>query len=135
MVNVIVSSDPKYTVNKMAIQSTVVEVLKRYKVRGKVEIGVNIVGDKTMHEINKKYRGIDSTTDVLSFALEDPMPIKLIRGVGFIPTPDEILRLGDIIISYPQVQQESKNDGISIDEGIRQLVEHSMQHLLGMHQH
>lgn len=137
MVNVIVSADSRYQVNKLAIHSTVVEVLQRYKVTGRVEIGVNIVGDRKMHEINKKYRGIDSTTNVLSFALEDPVSLnlKLIKGFGFIASPDQVLRLGDILISYPQAVEDARHDGVSVDEEIRYLVEHGMKHLLGMHHH
>lgn len=137
MVNVIVSSDPEYRVNRMDIQATVTEVLKRFNVTDKVEIGVTIVGDKKMHEINQKYRGLDQTTNVLSFALEDPASLNLkhIPSLGFISSPDNILRLGDILISYPQAIEEARNDGVTVDEAIRYLVEHGMNHLLGDHIH
>lgn len=135
MFNIIVSADSRYPVNKLAIHATVVEVLERYKVSGRVEIGVNIIGDRKMHEINKKFRGIDSTTNVLSFALEDPTSIKLIKGLGFIAAPDKILRLGDIVVSYPQAKEDAADEGITIDEEIMALVEHSVKHLLGMHDH
>lgn len=133
MVNIIVSSDSRYPVDKIAIETTVLEVLQRYKVTGKVEIGVNIIGDRKMHQINKKYRGLDSTTNVLSFALEDPQSIKLIKGVGFVASPDKTLRLGDILISYAQAKEDAVYDGISVDEEIKNLVEHGMKHLLGIH--
>lgn len=135
MVNVIISSDARYSINKLSIQSIVIEVLQRYKVGGKVEIGVNVVGSRKIHEINKKYRGIDGPTDIITFALEDPMPQNLqhIPRVGFVASPDKILRLGDIILSYPQVVEDARLDGVSVEEEIRLLVEHGMKHLLGMH--
>lgn len=135
MVNIIVSSDPRYPINKSIIQATVLEVLERYKVTGKVEIGVNIIGDRKMHEINKKYRGFDFTTNILTFALEDPHPqhLKHISGIGFVAAPDNILRLGDILISYPQAVEDAGTEGTTVDEEIRFLVEHGMKHLLGMH--
>ncbi len=135
MINIIVSSDPRYQINKTAIRSAVFMALQKHRIGGKVELGINIIGDRKMHELNKKYRGIDSTTDILSFALEDPNPASLqhIPRIGFISAPDRWLRLGDIVISYPQALEDAALDGISVDEEIRDLVEHGVNHLLGIH--
>lgn len=135
MINIIVSSDPRYSINKIAIRSVVLEILQKHRISGKVEIGISIVGDRKMHELNKRYRGIDSTTDILSFALEDPNPVSLqhIPRIGFVASPDKILRLGDIVISYPQALEDASLDGISVDEELRDLVEHGLDHLLGIH--
>ncbi len=135
MINIIVSSDPRYDINKTAIKSAVSNVLQRHRIRGKVELGVNIIGDRKMHELNRKYRGIDSTTDILSFALEDSSSTSLqhVPKIGFISSPDKWLRLGDIVISYPQALEDAALDGISVDEEIKVLVEHGVNHLLGLH--
>ncbi|MBI2020817.1 rRNA maturation RNase YbeY [Candidatus Daviesbacteria bacterium] len=135
MINIIVSSDPRYHINRTAIKLAVLEILQRHRIKGKVELGINIVGDRKMHELNKKFRGIDSGTDILSFALEDAQPANLqhIPRVGFISSPDKILRLGDIVISYPQALEDASMDGIAVDEEIRSLVEHGLNHLLGTH--
>ncbi len=135
MFNIIVNSDPRYPINKAVIQSTACEVLTRYRVNGKVEIGITIVGDRKMHSINKQFRGIDDTTNILTFALEDPVGINVthLPKVGFVSAPDSILRLGDILISYPQIIEDARFDGVSVDEELRNLVEHGMKHLLGHH--
>lgn len=135
MINIIVSSDPRYRINKTAVKAAVLTALQRYHISGKIELGVNIIGDRKMHELNKRYRGIDQTTDILSFALEDPNPASLahIPRIGFVASPDNWLRLGDIVLSYPQVLEDASIDGISIDEEIRNLVEHGVNHLLGAH--
>lgn len=135
MVNVIVNADPRYNVNKIAIRAAVLESLQKHKIFGKVELGVNVVGDRKMHELNRKFRGIDSTTDILSFALEDASPSHLahIPRVGFVAAPDNILRLGDIVLSYPQVVEDASIEGISIDEEIKALIDHGINHLLGVH--
>ena len=111
------------------------ETLHKHRISGKVEIGISIVGDRKMHELNRNYRGIDSTTDILSFALEDPYPMNLqhIQRIGFVAAPDSWLRLGDIVISHPQVVEDASIDGISVDEEISELVEHGVKHLLGIH--
>lgn len=135
MINIIVSSDPRYKVNRFAIKTAVLSVLQEYKIGGRIEVGVNIMGDRKMHELNKRYRGIDSTTDILSFALEDSNPTSLqhIPRIGFVAAPDKVLRLGDIVISYPQALEDARMDGISIDEEIKNLVEHGIKHLLGIY--
>lgn len=135
MINIIVNSDPRYNINKAGIRAVVSEILRKHHISGKVEVGVNIVGDRKMHELNQKYRGLDSTTNILSFALEDPNPASLqhIPRIGFVASPDKWLRLGDIVISYPQAIEDASMDGTSVDEEIRNLVEHGLQHLLGIH--
>lgn len=136
MTNIIVTADSRYPINKLAVQAVVVDVLNRNKISGNVEVGVSVVGDRKMHEINKKYRGINSTTNILSFALEDPISqsqLQHIPKVGFVKSPDNILRLGDIILSYPQIVKDAASEGVSIEDELRFLVEHGMNHLLGIH--
>jgi len=135
MINIIVNSDPRYNVNRAAIRAVVSEIIHKLRISGRIEVGINIVGDRKMHELNRKYRGLDTTTNILSFALEDPSPIGLqhIPKIGFVASPDKWLRLGDIVISYPQVVEDASFDGISVDEEIRNLVEHGLNHLLGIH--
>lgn len=127
MVNIIISSDPRYDINKMAIQEAVVGVLEKQNVTGRVEIEVVIAGDRKMHELNKKYRNIDDTTDVLSFALEES------GRLGFVAAPDKVLRLGSIVISHPQAVEDAAMEGTSVDDEINFLVSHGTNHLLGIH--
>lgn len=142
MINVIISSDPRYSINRANIQAAVLNVLTENKVSGKVEVEVSIVGDRKMHELNRQYRGIDKTTDVLSFAFEDPNPQHsqplpegelAYRRAGFVAFPDKVLRVGSIIISYPQAVEDASLDGIAVEDEINYLVEHGTNHLLGLH--
>lgn len=135
MVNIIINSDPRYNVNKDSIRLVVLDVLAKRRVTGRIEVGINIVGDRKMHELNRKFRGLDSTTNILSFALEDTSPSSLqhIPRIGFIAAPDKWLRLGDIVISYPQALEDASLDGIAVDEEIKNLISHGLNHLLGIH--
>lgn len=136
MIQIIVNSDPRYPVNKLGIQATVLEVLKQHRVHGNIEIGIAVVGDRKMHEINKKFRGQDASTNILSFALEDSATsssLQHIPKVGFVKAPDKVLRLGDIMISYPQIIKDAAIEGVSVEEELRFLVEHGTKHLLGIH--
>lgn len=135
MLNIIVNSDPRYNINKDGIRIIVADMLAKLRISGRIELGINIVGDRKMHELNQKFRGLDTTTNILSFALEDSSPSSLqhIPRIGFVAAPDKWLRLGDIVISYPQVIEDAALDGISVDEEVRHLVEHGLNHLLGIH--
>lgn len=135
MVNIIISSDPRYNIDRSAIRAVVAASLQQHRVNGRVELGVSIIGDRKMHQLNKKYRDIDASTDILSFALEDSDPnfLQHIPRMGFVSAPDKVLRLGDIVLSYPQVVEDASLDGISVEEEIRSLLEHGINHLLGIH--
>lgn len=78
------------------------------------------IDDIKMHELNLNYRGIDSSTDVLSFALEDN---KIIN--------ESIRVLGDIFISIPKMQAQAKEYGHSEKRELSFLVCHGLLHLLG----
>lgn len=137
MVNIIVNSDSRYPVNKLAIQAAVMEVLQQNNVQGNLQIGISIVGDKKMHEFNKKYRGINKPTNILTFALEDPVAQDKLQFIsrigGFVKTPEDTTYLGDILISHPMVVKDAALEGITIEEEMLFLVQHGTKHLLGLH--
>lgn len=91
---------------------------KRGGGRGKFAVTVAAVADAKMRALNKKYRGKDKTTDVLSFAYEDE------TGKG-------ILSGGDIVISLPQVRRQAKAIGRDVKDELALMVVHGMLHLLG----
>lgn len=126
MVNVIISTDSRYKINREAIRNAVEEVLNEHKVTGDVEVEVSVVGDRKMHELNKKYRQIDAPTDVLSFGLQE-------GTAGFVSSPDNILRLGSIVVSFPQAVTDVSLDNKSVEQEISFLVAHGTTHLLGIH--
>lgn len=82
---------------------------------------VIIVDDEKIHQINKEYRNIDKTTDVISFALEDNMDVVL---------PD-LRVLGDIYVSIDTARRQAYEYYNTEQEEIRFLVIHGLLHLLG----
>lgn len=86
----------------------------------KAYFSVIFIDDEKMHEMNKEYRGIDRTTDVLSFALEDNDTFK-----------PAIRQLGDIFISIPKMQEQAKEYNHSEKRELSFLVCHGLLHLLG----
>lgn len=86
-----------------------------------VMFNIIIVDNKTIHEINKKYRNIDKETDVITFALEDNKQIDV----------PEIRVLGDVYISYDKAISQSIEYNHSIKREICFLAVHGLLHLLG----
>ena len=78
------------------------------------------IDDKQMHEMNKEYRGIDRTTDVLSFALNDNKRIETV-----------INSLGDIYISIPKMISQASEYEHSEKRELSFLTVHGLLHLLG----
>ena len=76
------------------------EACKQLDIHDDLELSVIFVDDQRIHEINKEYRKIDRSTDVISFALEDSEQY-YIEGM-----PREI---GDIFISIDHLKCKQKN--------------------------
>jgi len=129
MVTVLFQTESHYPVNRVKIKKAVSDALS-HKVFRDTEISVSIVGDRRMKVLNKKYRNIPKTTDVLSFPFEDPtQPMR----APFIEPPDDTLRLGDIVISFPQARMMAIRENKFIDDIIVFLALHGLDHLMGKH--
>ena len=76
------------------------------------EVSVTFVNDEEIRLLNKKFRGKDELTDVLSF----PMGGEL---------------LGDIIINADAAARQAREYGHSLRRELAFLAAHSMLHLLG----
>jgi len=88
-----------------------------------VELSLLITDDTTLHELNRTYRGIDKTTDVLAFAFQE--------DTEFPSISDGITHLGEVIISCPQAAKQAEEMGHSLQNEVVVLVVHGVLHLLG----
>ncbi|WP_108669609.1 rRNA maturation RNase YbeY [Peribacillus acanthi] len=90
------------------------------------EISITFVDNNQIREINKEYRGKDTPTDVISFAMEE-MGEDEIQIVGM-----ELPRvLGDIIISIDRTKEQAEDYGHSFERELGFLALHGFLHLLG----
>ena len=76
---------------------------------------IAFVSDKRIRQLNKQFRDVDKATDVLSFPADEP---------------DE-LNLGDIAVSVETAAVQAKDNGLSFDDEIAQLILHGLLHLSG----
>ena len=87
---------------------------------GNQELSVLLTDDKKIRKLNKKYRGQDRATDVLSFP----------QNEGEENEPDYHL-MGDVVISTVTAKRQASQHGLSLEEEIVLLLIHGILHLLG----
>lgn len=90
------------------------------------EVSILLVDDEGIRELNASYRGIDQSTDVLSFASREEVE----DGPEFVSLEDENI-LGDVVISLETAQRQANEYGHSLEREIGFLAAHGMLHLLG----
>lgn len=124
LVSILLFVESRYKVNRKRIRAVVRNILQEQDVKGPVEVSIALVGDRKMRSLSKKYKNDDKTRNILSFPLNEGPSTYL---------PTDKLRLGDIIISYPEVIREAASKDLLVDDRVQELVEHGMKHLLGLH--
>lgn len=123
-VNVFLFVESRYRTSRKKIKQTVERVLAEQNILSPVEVSIALVGDRKMRVLSKKYKGEDKTRNILSFSLSEGQPVVM---------PTDVLRLGDIVISYPVIIKEAAKMEVLVDDRINELVEHGLMHLLGLH--
>ena len=124
-----VDKDFQGHVDKTWLRRLVKESLGTHGVTTEVELSLLITDDATVRELNKKYRGKDKTTDVLSFALEADQPRD--AATGFVMPPGEKVHLGEVILSYPKAAEQAAERNQAVEDEMALLVVHGVLHLLG----
>ncbi len=102
--------------------------------RKKVELSINLVGEGRIKALNKKYRGRNRATDVLSFPLISGH--RRTKGlemteIGAEASAGGIMALGDIFICLPVAKKYSARENVSLDYKLSFLTVHGFLHLLG----
>lgn len=125
MARILIRADSRFPVDRQRIRRTINQAGGGEA----MEISVYIVGNRKMKQLNQQYRREKHTALVLAFPLE---AANSESSLGFANAPDGVLRLGDIVISYPLARQKAIKEKVLIDEKIEELVKHGMRHLLGI---
>jgi probable rRNA maturation factor len=89
-------------------------------VSAKRDATVVFVSDRKIRELNRRYRGRNQATDVLSFpAQAEPFEA------------ENRQHLGDVVISVQRALAQAKANGLSFSREIEQLILHGLLHLCG----
>ncbi len=123
-INVPIFVESRYKINRKRIKKAVVDLLSKQEVTGEIEVSIAVVGDRKMRELSKKYKNEDKTRSILSFSQTEG---------ELIESPRNVLRLGDIVLSFPQIINDAAKEEKLVDDKVDELVEHGLLHLLGIH--
>lgn len=97
--------------------------LDSYLDKKKIEqiISLILIDDVEMQALNLRDRGIDKTTDVLSYPMYEPDDIGM----------PQVEQMGDIFISVETAQKQAKENNHSLIDEILTLAAHGITHLRG----
>jgi probable rRNA maturation factor len=84
------------------------------------ELSVLITDDEEIRTLNRQYRSVDRTTDVLAFSQ--------LEGEGAVPGYNV---LGDIVISWDRAVSQGEEYGHGVNAELERLLVHGLLHLLG----
>ena len=87
---------------------------------GNAELSLVLADDAEIRDLNRRWRGKDAPTNVLSFPAEAERP-----------APDAPLLLGDVVLAFETVSREAAAQDKSLDRHVRHLIVHGVLHLLG----
>lgn len=110
--------------SRSEIRSFVAAVLRsiRKRVRGLPAVdtvSIALVTDADMRRINRRFRGQNKTTDVLTF------------GMDAEPDPSGARSLGEMVISIEQAARQARTERHSLPTEIRYLIVHGLIHAFG----
>ena len=111
----------KTPIPKASLKRVLERTLQKTKYKNDQPCAINVVfvGDARMKSLNKRWRKIDSTTDVLSFSYLGEKNF----GVG-----DPI---GEIVISLSRARAQAHKFGNTFSEEVERLLVHGLLHILG----
>jgi probable rRNA maturation factor len=117
------------------VRRAVRRAVRPYGLPADAEVSIAFIADDVMRDLNKRFRGIDRTTDVLSFG--EAIPPRD-RGGGAVAHIEQRRRenggrfvLGEIVISPGQAAKQARRRDRPLVEEIAFLATHGALHLLG----
>ena len=108
---------PEYVTNRLGEIKNILNLFVDFFDILKLDLEISFCSENLIRELNKKFRGKDSATNVLSF----PSQLK----------SNNKLFLGDIIFSIETILEEAKRDNKTVENHLIHLFVHAVLHLLG----
>ena len=108
---------------KSMVRRAILAALDYEMPSGNFEVSLTFCDNEYIHKLNKEYRNIDKSTDVLSFPMYEREEL---FDSSFGP-----MMLGDIVISLERAREQAEEIGHSFLREVSFLAIHSTLHLLG----
>ena len=94
-------------------------------------VSVMLTDEEGIRQVNRDFRGIDLSTDVLSFPLNELTPGAFDPALCERDPDAGVLMLGDMMISLPACEKQGEEFGHGFERELQYLTVHSILHLLG----
>lgn len=118
-----VTNFTKTRISKNFLKQAVKYVLAKEKIKQKTELSIILVGEQRMQKLNKRYRGKDGPTDVLSFSVK--------AGENrFVSPLGDLLQLGEIVLCPAQINKNAEKDKENWEKALTRALIHGILHLL-----
>lgn len=124
MAQIDIQNEHSYAVNEARLREAAEATLRLASADPDSALTLVLTDDKTVTAMNRRYRGVDAPTDILSFPADAP-PVT-VEG--------EPPYLGDLILAWPYASAQAQALGHNPDDSLALLVVHGCLHLLG-HDH
>lgn len=129
-INIEIDEEIDEIIDEAAIRSAVTATLHKVDVTD-AAVTVVLTTDDYVRSLNAQYRGIDSPTDVLSFAAHDNVVDAPALAVAEEAAAEIRHFLGDLVIAYPYVAHQAAHYNNSVTAELQLLAVHGTLHLLG----
>ncbi len=130
-INVLIDNDFEGCLEAGWLRSIAEQVLLAQDAGSNAELGLVITSQERVQELNRNYLGRDEPTDVLAFYMIAPTEQTEANLTPFVAPPDDVLHLGEVVISYPQAVIQAEERQHPVRKEIAILVIHGVLHLLG----
>lgn len=115
-------------VNQRRLRTLATKLLRSEGCSLRCQISLVLAGDAFVQDLNRRYRGQDTPTDVLSFPQEEPCAAP---DAATPHAPGAPRVLGDVVISLTTAQRQAGASGASLQSEVEMLLAHGILHLLG----
>jgi probable rRNA maturation factor len=130
-INVLIDKGLKGCPDAGWLQSIAEQALVAQNTDSNAELGLFITSQEKIQQLNLSYLGKDKPTDVLAFSMLSATEEIDADLPPFVSPPDGVVRLGEVIISYPQAVIQAEEQYHSIRKEIATLIIHGVLHLSG----
>jgi probable rRNA maturation factor len=122
--DILVSIEPDFARRVQADWLTgIARITLEHEDVGDCQLSVAVTTDTEIRALNRRYAAEEKPTDVLAFSQEE--------GEAFVPAPDELRQLGDVVISLETAERQASEAGHDLDAEMAHLLAHGVLHLLG----
>lgn len=92
-----------------------------------IYLGIGVVTESKIHNMNKEYRNVDKKTDVLSFPMYERDELNNLNKI----LADEEISLGDIVLCMDVIEKQAKEYETGFNREMLYMITHGICHLLG----